>query len=104
QGQWLQAALAASTSCFDLVYFHHPAYSSGEHGSTATMQWPFEAWGADVVLAGHHHDYERLQVGGIPYFVTGLGGAGIYQFQTPLPESQARYNAMHGSLFVHATT
>jgi hypothetical protein len=103
QGQWLQAALAASSSCFKLVYFHHPAYSSGDHGSTVGMQWPFEDWGADIVLAGHDHDYERLQVGGIPYFVTGLGGAGIYQFQTPLPESQARYNAMHGALFVHAT-
>jgi tartrate-resistant acid phosphatase type 5 len=104
QGQWLQSALAASSSCFKLVYFHHPAYSSGDHGSSVGMQWPFEEWGADVVLTGHDHDYERLQVGGIPYFVTGLGGAGIYQFSTPLPESQARYNAMHGALFVRATS
>jgi hypothetical protein len=103
QGQWLQAQLAASTSCFDLVYFHHPAYSSGDHGSSVRMQWPFEEWGADVVMAGHDHSYERLQVGGIPYFVSGLGGAGIYQFGTPIPESQVRYNAAHGALFVRAT-
>ena len=23
------------------------------------MQWPFAQWGADVVLSGHDHTYER---------------------------------------------
>ena len=30
QAKWLQSALAASTECFNVVFFHHPAYSSGE--------------------------------------------------------------------------
>lgn len=47
QGRWLKAALASSTSCHDIVYFHHPAYSSGPHGSSFDMRWPFEAWGAN---------------------------------------------------------
>ena len=39
------------------------------------MQWPFKDWGADAVLTGHDHIYERLLVNGIPYFVNGIGGA-----------------------------
>lgn len=102
QGAWLQQQLAASTSCYDVVYFHHAAYSSAEHGSNLTLRWPYEAWGADVVMAGHDHSYERLAVGGIPYFVNGLGGAGLYNFVNIEPESQVRYNADHGAMLVTA--
>jgi len=67
QGQWLQAQLAASTAPWQVVFFHHPPYSSSSvHGSTPSLQWPFQAWGADVVLSGHVHNYERLAVNGIP--------------------------------------
>ena len=56
QAQWLQGRLAASTSAWNLVYMHHPPYSSGsDHGSTPVMQWPYQQWGASVVLAGHDH-------------------------------------------------
>jgi hypothetical protein len=103
QADWLQAGLAASTSAWNVVYFHHAPYSSGRHGSIDWMQWPFAAWGADVVLAAHDHTYERLQVDGIPYFVNGLGGGGIYDFRTILSESLVRYNAGHGAMRVAAT-
>jgi len=104
QALWLKDRLAASTSCYDLVYFHYPAYSSGDHGSSTEMRWPFEAWGADAVLSGHDHDYERFQVGGIPYFTNGLGAAGIYPFaKSPLPETKFRYDAKHGAMLITAT-
>jgi len=67
------------------------------------MRWPFEAWGAEAVLAGHDHTYERFQVGGIPYFVNGLGAAGTYPFGSALPETQFRYNAKHGAMLLTAT-
>jgi tartrate-resistant acid phosphatase type 5 len=73
------------------------------HGSTAWMRWPFAAWGADVVLAGHDHTYERLSVDGIPYFVDGVGGGAIYNFVNILPESQFRYNANYGAMLVTAS-
>jgi hypothetical protein len=98
QGRWLQDRLARSTSCVNVVYFHHPAYSSGPHGSSVNMQWPFEAWGADVVLAGHDHVYERFEVGTIPYFTVGLGGAAPYAFVTSLPETRHQYNSDFGAL------
>lgn len=102
QGQWLQAQLAASTSPWQIVYFHHPSYSSGLHGSYPDMQWPFGAWGVDAVLSGHDHTYERLAKGGIPYFVVGTGGAGLYELTSPDPDSQIFYNVDHGTMLVEA--
>ena len=103
QAAWLQQALAASSSPWNIVYTHHPPYSSGAHGSTDWMQWPFAAWGADALLAGHDHLYERLLVDGIPYFTDGAGGGALYNFSTPLPESQFRYNANYGAILVTAS-
>ena len=105
QAAWLQNGLAASTAPWQIVVLHHAPYSSGLlHGSSITMQqWPFAAWGADAVLAGHDHDYERLTVDGIPYFVNGLGGRSIRGFvDPPLPESQVRYNNNYGAMRVEA--
>jgi len=103
QAIWLRKALAASTSPFQVVIFHHPAYSSGKHGSHAYMQWLFKEWGADIVINGHDHDYERLQVNGLTYIVNGLGGGDIRNFETKLPESLVRYNLDYGALRVEAT-
>lgn len=108
QGQWLQAALAASTSPWNVVILHHAPYSSSSnHGSNTTLQWPYKAWGADVVLAGHDHTYERIinPTDGLTYFVNGIGGnTGIYGFNaTPVSGSKVRYNGGFGAMLVDAS-
>ena len=102
QARWLQAALAASHECFNIVFFHHPPYSSGDPLFTEPeMRWPFLAWGADVVLTAHQHNYERLAIDGMTYVVDGLGGAlNRFGFLTTQPGSLVRYNAAFGALFV----
>lgn len=102
QRAWLQAQLTASTADWQIVLFHHAAYSSGQHGSTTAMQWPFAEWGADAVIAGHDHIYERVVLGGIPFFVNGLGGKSLYSFGTPVPGSQSRYNGGFGAMRISA--
>jgi hypothetical protein len=103
QGRWLQAGLAASTARFNVVTLHHAPFSSGStHGSTTASQWPYAAWGADAVLAGHEHNYERLTVDGIPYVVNGLGGDFTYAFGRALAQSQVRFNADYGAQLVEA--
>ncbi len=106
QATWLSNALANSTSTWNLVYFHHPPYSSGEsHGDSYWMQWPFQAWGASAVLSGHDHDYEKIVLNGLPYFVVGLGGRDIGTFPAAyVPGSEAHYNEAHGAMLVDATT
>jgi tartrate-resistant acid phosphatase type 5 len=103
QALWLQQRLASSTAVWQVVYFHHPPYSSGEHGNTTVMQWPFEAWGADLVLSGHDHDYERIMLGGFPYIVNGLGGRSLYTFGTPVAGSVVRYSGDYGAMLVEAS-
>jgi len=103
QAMWLKNSLASSTSPWNIVLLHHAPYSSAQHGSNATLQWPYETWGADAVLAGHDHTYERIIKGTIPFFVNGLGGASIYNFRTPISGSRLRYNNEYGAMLVDAT-
>jgi len=98
QARWLKAQLAASESEWNIVYDHHPPYSSDtKHGSTKALQWPFATWGADVVISGHAHTYERIVRDGIVYLINGLGGASRYEFGTPVPGSVVRYRANWGA-------
>jgi hypothetical protein len=93
QYNWLVNDLQTSTQPWKFVFFHHPAYSSGSHGSTSGVQTHlvpvFETYGVDVVFNGHDHHYERTcpilddacttpQDGGVVYVVTGGGGAPLY--------------------------
>jgi tartrate-resistant acid phosphatase type 5 len=103
QAMWLQQELTESTACWDIVYMHHPPFSSGMHGSSIWMQWPYESWGADAVLAGHDHLYERIMRDGLPYFVNGLGGASSYEFGESVVGSEARYNADNGAMLIEVT-
>jgi tartrate-resistant acid phosphatase type 5 len=102
QKNWLQKQLSASHTPWQIVVLHHAPYSSGTHGSTTAMQWPYQAWGADAVLAGHDHTYEHLQIGAIPYFVDGLGGMSRYAFGRPAAGSLKRYDADYGAMLVEA--
>jgi tartrate-resistant acid phosphatase type 5 len=104
QALWLKNALLNSVSEWNLVYFHHSPYcSDASHGSDPTMQWPFRNWGADAVLTGHSHVYERLIIDDFPYFVNGLGGRSIYSFSsTILGGSQMRYNSSYGAMKIIA--
>ncbi|HMQ98310.1 MAG TPA: metallophosphoesterase [Ignavibacteria bacterium] len=101
QAMWLKGKLAQSGSRFKIVYFHHPPYSSGQHGNSTDMQWPFKEWGANVVLCGHEHNYERL-VGedGLTYFVNGLGGKDWREFASVVPESRVRFTGNYGAMLV----
>lgn len=93
QYNWLVNDLQSSTQPWKFVFFHHPSYSSGLHGSTSEVQTHlvpiFETYGVSVVFNGHDHHYERTcpisnntcttpQDGGVVYYVTGGGGAPLY--------------------------
>ena len=102
QARWLMCRLAASTQPWQLVYMHHPPHASGLHGSTPALRWPYADWGADAVLAGHNHHYERLQVNGLRYFVVGTGGASLYSALPQHPQSQFAYDEDYGALLIEA--
>ena len=104
QGQWLRAQLAASDAPWKLVILHHAPYTSSlRRNSNPTLQWPFAAWGALAVIAGHDHLYERLQAEGIFYMVNGAGGKDLYAFGPPETGSLVRYNQDYGAQLINAT-
>ncbi len=119
QEQWLRADLAASTAACTLAYWHHPRFSSGSsHGNNTTMQPIWQALydhGADVVLSGHEHNYERFARQtpsgvadprqGIREFVVGTGGKSLYGFGAPKPNSEVREGNTYGvlKLTLHAS-
>jgi len=103
QAAWLQAELANAPGRWRLVTMHHAPFSSGHHGSADWMRWPFAAWGAQLVLAGHDHTYERVHRDGITYVVNGLGGAARYaRGMSAVEGSQLFFNADHGAMLVEA--
>lgn len=88
QVQWLVADLAANQKPCTLAFWHHPRFNSGTaHGDNTAMApfWRvlYEA-GADVVLNGHEHLYERFEpqnpdgaldeTAGLREFIVGTGG------------------------------
>jgi len=104
QEQWLRADLAAHPVACTAAYWHKPRFSSGlRHGSSTSMRAFWQAlydFGADVVLVGHEHNYERFgpqdsngvadPTRGIREFVVGTGGAEQYGFGPPLANSEVR--------------
>ena len=119
QEKWLRTDLAANPKTCTLAYWYKPRFSSGQHGNIAASQALWQAlydYGADVVLNGHDHTYERFapqnpngqadSSRGIREFVVGTGGAGLYPFPSIQPNSQVRNNTTYGvlKLTLHATS
>jgi hypothetical protein len=104
QADWLHTQLAASTAPWNIVIVPHAPYSSGAvHGSTADLQWPYKEWGADAVISGNDHIYERLLIDDLPYFVNGLGGTTQGAFlDQPVEGSITRYADAFGALHIEA--
>ena len=114
QMEWLRSDLEDHPARCTLAYWHLPVFSSGPHGSEPqTAGHMREAWkalyeaGADVVLNGHDHDYERFapqdpkgkaDPNGIREFVVGTGGGGLYEFRRKLSNSEVRNNRSYGVL------
>lgn len=112
QLDWLRADLAASSRQCTLAYWHHPRWSSGNHApdtSAAPVWRVLYAAGADLVLNGHEHFYERFapmnpdgaadNAYGIRQITTGMAGTGAssgYPFGTPLAASEMRQNIAAG--------
>ncbi len=110
QGQWLTADLTKHPTLCTLAYWHHPLFNSGNHGSTPSVRplWEIlERAGADVILTGHAHNYERFAPQtasglysrkGIREFVVGTGGKPLLPAGKPEPNSEAINTSAHGIL------
>ena len=116
QEQWLRADLAANAdSPCTLAYWHHPLFNSGPegnyddtpHDSTSLWQALYEA-GAEIVLNGHAHHYERFSPQtptgqsdpqqGVREFIVGTGVKSLREIDAIQPNSQSRDTSHYGVL------
>lgn len=104
QAGWLEWAIKNSRSQFKIVIAQDPPFTSvntGDYPGHSEVDLAYASWGADVLLSGDSHQYERLEGGtdGFPYIVAGTGGATLDGFNgTPLDTSLVRYNEQHGAI------
>jgi hypothetical protein len=111
QARWLAQELVHNKRRCTLAFWHHPLFSSGEHGDDSRMAaiWRmlYDA-GAEVVLSGHEHDYERFAPldargkpdaqRGVRQIIVGTGGAALRRFKAPRAHSEVRDNETFGVL------
>jgi tartrate-resistant acid phosphatase type 5 len=99
QHEWFIKAVEASTSPIQVAVAHHPPYSSGEHGPIKGADWDFEKHGVELMLAGHDHNYERIQQDGITYVVNGAGGGNLRRMNKrgQIEGSEIFYYKKHGA-------
>jgi hypothetical protein len=118
QTQWLKADLDAHPNTCTLAYFHRP-YFSDKGGTVAKVKQLFTALyngGADVLLVGHQHIYERFRpqspsgaaaANGVRQFIVGTGGKSTTALASPAPTgAESRSTGTFGvlKLTLHPTS
>ncbi|MEO8328734.1 MAG: metallophosphoesterase [Candidatus Nanopelagicales bacterium] len=106
QGRWITKTLAASDADCVMATWHHPLQTSGEYnGNADTLALARPLWqlvdagGADLVLNGHDHIYERFdKLGGVQQFTVGTGGKNPYDITTKAPGSEKAISGRYGVL------
>jgi hypothetical protein len=111
QARWLRRDLGRHPNRCVLAAYHHPRYSSGVHEEdqdVGTFWRILYRAGADVVLNGHDHDYERFapqgprhrldRRRGVVEFVVGTGGHSLFKLGRRAPNSRARQARRFGFL------
>jgi PKD repeat protein len=111
QEQWLRQQLVTHATQCVLAYWHYPRWSTVSGRGTLDAVKPLwdalYEYGADIILNGHDHAYQRFiatapdgtpdPTYGIPQFAVGTGGGeGLYQFGPTVPILAARNNNTFG--------
>jgi hypothetical protein len=109
QEAWLRAALAEKPpgGCV-VAYWHHPRYSSGmpfDNPETRAVYDALYDHGAELILTGHSHHYERFApmdadgvadpVNGVRQFVVGTGGNRLFAAPSSLRAGSELYDNTH---------
>jgi hypothetical protein len=115
QAEWLRNDLVKNPTPCTLAVWHRPPFSSGRYGRPGETARVRPLWqvlyeqGADILLTGHEHSYERFvpmnaqgsrdDTRGVQLFVVGTGGGNLRPFENPpLPTTVTRQDNTWGVL------
>ena len=79
---WLRAELALSKARWKVILIHEPPFSSSSTywPGYSLLRMPYRSWGANLIMSGHGHSYERFFIDGTTYIVAGTGGHSLDPF------------------------
>lgn len=101
QVAWLRKKLGRYRGTCNIAFMHRPRYSAGLHGNAKDMDplvRPLRGHAA-IVLFGHDHNYQRLDVGhGAWHFIVGTGGNTLYDVDEGFPGLAASSDTKFGAL------
>jgi hypothetical protein len=89
QIRWLQRDLSESRKAsLRFVFAHHPPMTAverrqGNNPHMAALEPMFEEYGVSAAFFGHDHNYQHYLKNGVHYFITGGGGAPLYDVKLP---------------------
>lgn len=98
QYKWVREVVQDSIATWQIVVMHETPFSSCRYDNEPDLQWPFQDWGANVVVSGHCHNYARIMQGTFPYFITGWGGGGG---NYPCERGDVCIDGVYGALVIH---
>ncbi len=109
QIKWLREDLLSHPARCTIAYWHHPLFTSGRRGNNLKMK---AAWqmlqksGAEIILSGHDHHYERFapqdaegvhnEKQGLRELLVGTGGVGLTPPDVARTNSEVRDSSTHG--------
>lgn len=100
QRRWLRRDLRSSDKKCVAAFWHHPRFSSGQHGANEMVSGLFRELRkarVEFLLTGHDHGYERFvpmtesgkpRRDGVRQFVAGTGGGSMRRSNAPVPGSR----------------
>ena len=89
QTRWLENDLQkAQKDDFRFIVAHHPPMTAvkrrqGENPHMTALEPMFEKYRLSAGFFGHDHNYQHYLKNGVHYFITGGGGAPLYDVDTP---------------------
>ena len=89
QTKWLETDLAAAQGAdLRFVFAHHPPMTAvtrrqGDNPHMTALEPVFEKYRVSAGFFGHDHNYQHYRKNGVNYFITGGGGAPLYDVDTP---------------------
>ncbi|HUI80768.1 MAG TPA: metallophosphoesterase [Bryobacteraceae bacterium] len=89
QTRWLENDLQkAQKADFRFVFAHHPPMTAvkrrqGENPHMTALEPLFEKYRLSAGFFGHDHNYQHYLKNGVHYFITGGGGAPLYDVDMP---------------------
>lgn len=102
QIEWLNINIKNSQAKYKILCSHNPPYSISRHGPDHIIRSIIDRANINkdihLVLSGHEHTYQRFNINGTPYIISGLGGHSIYNFHLEDQRLVKKYNKNYGFL------